>query len=186
MRRTIVEPADVSGAALAELKSWLGITRPNEDELLVDLLQASLAMCEAFIGQVPLWQLLEERLPVQPGRYPLVTRPIATSIVTAELVTQDGSRTAIDPADFELELESNGAANFRLDRALDGQGVAVRVRAGIAGTWDDVPAALKQGLIRLAAYFYRDRDRTGGTKSDLAPPASVAALWRPWRTVRLT
>lgn len=185
MRRTIVEPADVSGSALAELKSWLGITRPNEDELLVDLLQASLAMCEAFIGQVPLWQLLEERLPVHPGRYPLVTRPIATSIVSVELVLQDGSRTAVSAEDYQLELESDGSAVFRLDRGQDGQGVAVRVRAGLAGNWDDVPAALKQGLIRLATYFYRDRDRTGGTKPELAPPASVAALWRPWRVLRL-
>lgn len=185
MRRTIVEPADVSGAALAELKSWLGITRPNEDDLLVDLLQASLAMCEAFIGQVPLWQLLEERLPVRPGRYPLVTRPVATSIVTVELVLQDGSRTSVDLPDYELELESSGSACFRLDRELAGQGVAVRVRAGIAGTWDDIPPALKQGIIRLAAYLYRDRDRTGSERSDLAPPASVAALWRPWRVLRL-
>ena len=186
MRRTIVEPADVSGTALAELKSWLGITRPNEDDLLVDLLQASLATCEAFIGQVPLWQLLEERLPVQPGRYPLTTRPIATSIVTVELVAEDGSRSSVDTADYEIELESNGSACFRLDRALDGQGVAVRLRAGIAGVWDDLPPNLKQGIIRLAAFHYRDRDRTGDASSDNTPPASVAALWRPWRTLRLT
>ncbi|MHA7820389.1 MAG: head-tail connector protein [Erythrobacter sp.] len=185
MRRTIVESADVRGNALAELKSWLGISRPNEDELLVDLLQASLAMCEAFTGQVPLWQLLEERLPVRSGRHPIVTRPIATSIVTVELVNEDGSRTLVDAADYELELESDGSACFRLDSDLDGQGVAVRVRAGIAGIWDEIPAGLKQGLIRLAAYLYRDRDTTTGSRAQAGPPASVAALWQPWRVLRL-
>lgn len=186
MQRTIVEPADVSGTALADLKSWLGITRPTEDDLLVDLLHASLATCEAFIGQVPLWQLLEERLPVTPGRYPLTTRPIATSIVTVELVAADGSRTSVAMEDYELELESSGSAYFRLDRALEGQGVAVRIRAGLAGNWDDMPPGLKQGIIRLAAYLYRDRDRPADARPDAAPPASVTALWRPWRTTRLT
>lgn len=185
MRRTIVESADVSGEALAELKSWLGISRPNEDDLLVGLLQASLAMCETFTGQVPLSQLLEERLPTSAGSYSLTTRPVATSSATVELVAQNGSRSPVDPADYTLELVESGSACFRLSSDLEGQGVAVRVRAGIANVWDEIPPALKQGLIRLAAYLYRDRDRPAGTSSDASPPASIAALWRPWRTLRL-
>ena len=185
MRRTIVEQADVSAAALAELKNWLGITRPNEDDLLIDLLHASLAACEAFTGQVPLSQLVEERLPVTAGRYMLTTRPVATAIATVELVAQDGSRSVVDPADYEVALASPGSACFHLMRELDGQGVAVRLRAGIASIWEEIPAALKQGMIRLAAFHYRDRDRTGDAASAAMPPASVAALWRPWRSMRL-
>lgn len=184
MRRTIVEPADVSASALAELKNWLGISRPSEDELLIGLLQASLAMCEAFTGQAPLSQLVEERIPVRAGQTNLTSRPVI-SLETIEIVAQDGSRTDIDADAVAFELLSIGNACVRLNTDVEGQAVAITVRVGIADTWDDVPAAIKQGIIRLAAFYYRDRDRTGGAKSDAAPPASVTALWRPWRAMRL-
>lgn len=185
MRRTIVEPADVSGAPLAELKTWLGISRPNEDELLISLLLTSLDTCEAYTGQAPLSQLFQERIPVRAGRYSLTSRPI-TALLQAEVVAQDGALTALGSEDFVFELDANGHATFRLFADAEGQAVALQVQTGLAANWDTIPAALKQGLIRLAAFHYRDRDRTGNSKKDAASaPASVTALWRPWRTVRL-
>ncbi len=185
MRRTILEPADVSGSALAELKSWLGISRSNEDELLVSLLQASLEMCDAFTGQAPLSQLVEERLPAHAGHHSLSSRPI-NSIVSAEVLAQDGTVTALDASDFDLEFRAVSNACFRLFNDVEGQAISLKVRVGIAPNWETVPAGIKQGLIRLAAFQYRDRDRTG-TPSNKATvsPASVTALWRPWRTMRL-
>ena len=185
MRRTITEPADVSTDALAELKSWLGITRPNEDALLEDLLRTSIDTCEAYTGQAALSQLIEERIPTDRRHAVLVSRPV-TSLVAVEVVAQDGSRNALDPSDFEFSINSTGEASIMLNASVDGQAIAVLVRAGIAATWANVPAALKQGLIRLAAYYYRDRDVTGAGAAANAPPASVSALWRPWRLVRLT
>ncbi|WP_299194979.1 hypothetical protein [uncultured Erythrobacter sp.] len=184
MRRTIVEPADLSGTALAELKNWLGISRPDDDDLLIGLLQASLATCEAFTGQAPLMQMIEEWAPPRAGRATLTTRPI-TSLVSVELIVPGANRTALDASQYQVEFEASGTASIELHSSLDAQAVAVRVRAGIAGSWETVPAALKQGIIRLAAYYYRDRDRTGGGKADTPPPASVSALWRPWRNLRL-
>lgn len=184
MRRTIVEPADLTGTALADLKAWLGISRPNEDDLLIGLLQASLATCEAFTGQAPLTQMIEEWAPPRAGLSVLTTRPV-TSLVSVEVIAPGANRTALDASQYQVEFEASGTASINLVSSLDAQAVAVRVRAGIAGNWESVPAALKQGIIRLAAYYYRDRDRTGGGKTDAPPPSSVSALWRPWRTLRL-
>lgn len=184
MRRTILEPADVSGSALAELKSWLGISRPNEDDLLVGLLQASLEMCEAFTGQAPLSQLIEERIPVLAGHHCSSSRPV-TAFIAAEILAPDGTATALDPSDFELELRTAGNACLQLFSDVEGQAISIQLRVGIAASWEAVPAALKQGLIRLSAFQYRDRDRTIGSKTGAVPPASVTALWRPWRTIRL-
>ncbi len=184
MRRTITEPADVSGAALAELKSWLGISRSNEDELLAGLLLASLDMCEAFTGQAPLSQLAEERVPARAGRYSLTSQPVK-SLVSAEVLAEDGTLEPLNPTEFEVEFGATGKTFFHLLKDADGQAVALLVRVGLADNWDAIPAALKQGLIRLAAFHYRDRDRTGGSKTDAVPPASVSALWRPWRNMRL-
>lgn len=184
MRRTIVEPADISGEALADLKKWLGITRPNDDDLLIDLLNGALAVCESFTRQVPISQLVEERAPITAGVTTLVSRPVA-SLATVEVVAQDGTRTTLDASAFEFALETPGSARFKLKLSVDGQAIAIRVRAGISATWAELPAPLRQGIIRLCAFQYRDRDRTGGDKAEAMPPTSVAALWRPWRTIRL-
>ncbi|MCA0979077.1 head-tail connector protein [Qipengyuania flava] len=47
--------------------------------------------------------------------------------------------------------------------------------------WDALDMGLRHGVIRFAAHQYRERDR--GEAS--AMPAAVAALWRPFREVRL-
>ena len=184
MRRTIVEPADTSGQALIDLKAWLGINRPNEDQLLTGLLDTALATCEAFTGQAPLLQLVEERLDVRAGRSFLLSRPV-TALVSVEIVAQDGSRTPLDAADFQFALDASGCASFNLLTDTDGQAIAVRVQTGLGAVWEDIPAPLKQGMIRLSAFQYRDRDRPGGTKNASLPPASVSALWRQWRTMRI-
>ena len=185
MQRRIVEPADVSGAALAELKNWLGITRSNEDELLIDLLHTSSSMCESFTGQTPIWQLVEERLPVQAGQYTLVSRPI-TTVSKLELEDQSGVRMELSGSQFETQIQSDGTLCVRIIADHDGQAVVVTARAGIGDSWEQAPAPLKQGIIRLCAYQYRDRDRPGGDAKMASPPASVSALWRPWQTLRLS
>ena len=99
-------------------------------------------------------------------------------------MAQNNARSIIDVEDYELDLDGIGSGCFRLNRTLDGRHVALRLDVGIASIWEDIPAALKQGIIRLAAFHYRDRDRPAESGS-AAPPASVAALWRPWRSLRL-
>lgn len=53
---------------------------------------------------------------------------------------------------------------------------------GLAATqWSDLDDALRHGIIRFAAYQYRERDEGAGEQL----PAAITALWRPWRRVRL-
>lgn len=49
--------------------------------------------------------------------------------------------------------------------------------AGLADSWEALPAPLAQGAAVLVAHLF-----DGGTAQ---PPAAVSALWRPWRRVRL-
>ena len=180
MQPTIVQPADLSGSALTEFKDWLGITRPNDDPMLVELLAASLATCEAFTGQAPLEQIIEERIPAKKGLYCVRSRP-ARMLLNAELIEQNGTRSSLSGQGhgFELDHEGVAAADLKFDMA--GQAVAVTLVVGIASNWESIPKALRQGIIRLAAHYYRDRDQ----QRTLPPPASVTALWRPWRAMRL-
>lgn len=176
MQRTVVVPADLSEDALQELKSWLGISRPGEDHALTDLLRASLAMCEAFIGQVPLEQVIEERLPPSAGRHEIRSRPVR-EVLGAQTIDEADARADLAEDAFEHSIGPDGAASVRLRRSVDAVAIVARVRVGIAPIWSELPPPLRQGVIRLAAYHYRDRDNAANP----APPASVSALWRPWR-----
>jgi uncharacterized phiE125 gp8 family phage protein len=60
--------------------------------------------------------------------------------------------------------------------------VAVRFVAGLAPDWAGLPDALRHGVVRLAAEAYRQRDDPGPAPQ---PPSAVAALWRPWRRMRV-
>ncbi len=184
MQRSIVEPADVSGSELSELKAWLGITRPQDDEMLIGLLQSSLDMFEGYSGQIALSQLVEERVPTKAGRHNLSSRPMI-AVEAVEAIVADGTRSALAIEAYRFELTASGSADFQLTADVDGQAVAVRMRVGLAMDWNAMPAAVRQGVIRLAGHLYRDRDVTGGSKLNSAPPSSVTALWRPWRTIRL-
>ena len=61
------------------------------------------------------------------------------------------------------------------------QTCAAFVGPALPPDWGDVPPALNEGILRCAAHLYRARETDDGS----APPAAVAALWRPWRMLRL-
>lgn len=180
MQRTIVQPPALGAAALAELKQWLGISRPDEDAVLTRLLETSLTICEAFTGKAPLRQTVEEIVPIRAGWHELVSRPVH-QLLAAALIDNDAARVPLDEPDYAVELRASGSACVRLLQPLQGQAVALQLRVGIAEDWAALPAPLAQGIIRLTAHSYRDRDHRGSA----VPPASVTALWRPWRDVRL-
>jgi uncharacterized phiE125 gp8 family phage protein len=179
MQRTIVQPPVLDGAALAELKHWLGISRPNEDAILTGLLDASLTICEAFTGKTPLRQTVEETIPLIGGWQEITARPVH-DLTSAALIAADGSRQVLALEDT-LEWRIAGSACIKLLRPLEGRGLALQVVVGIASDWAGLPAPLRHGIIRLAAHHFRDREG----KPAAVPPASVTALWRPWRDVRL-
>ena len=118
MQRTIVQPPVPGDAALAELKHWLGISRPNDDETLEQLLLASLTICEAFTGKTPLQQTVEEIIPLAGGWQELVSRPVR-EVSGAALIAADGTR--------EVIAQRNGAIEgvFRIDHAK-GHGAGAR------------------------------------------------------------
>lgn len=176
MKRTIITPAILPPLALAELKQWLGITVAADDAPLGRLLAAALETCESFTGRMPLLQACQETLVAQGGWQMLATRP-----VLAVLAVQQPDGTALAPDAYALALEADGSARVRLLAPALGP-VVVRFTAGVAATWDDLPEGLRQGLIRLAAHQHRERDNAGAAP---LPPASVVAMWRPWRRVRL-
>ena len=180
MQRIIVQPPVPGDSALAELKHWLGISRPNEDETLAGMLLTSLSVCEAFTGKTPLRQTVEETVPLVAGWQELVSRPVS-ELTSAALITEDGGRQTIAALTDVLEWRIAGSACVQLLRPLAGRGLVLLLVVGIANDWVNLPPPLRHGVIRLAAHHFRSRD----DKAAAIPPATVTALWRPWREVRL-
>ncbi len=182
MNRVILTPAALPSSALAELKQWLGITTADDDTALAALLDAALETCEAFTGQLSLEAVCEETLPQSTSWTALATRPVQAVTGLARLA-HDGTRTQLAITDYAVTLSADGTASLRLTASpTDDQRLVVSFTAGLAAQWDDLPASLRHGLIRLCAHQHRERENAGAAP---LPPASVAALWRPWRRMRL-
>ncbi len=182
MHRKIVQPADLSGAALEELKDWLSITRNTEDAMLEGMLHASLALCEAFTGQMAVEQIVQERNTARSGIVQLSARPVRFLVSMAK-VQASGVPVSLLPDEYELSLSDDAVGSVRIKMASGSLAYETETVAGIAANWETAPQALKQGIIRMAAHLYRDRD--SASSKAMPPPASVTALWKPWRTMRL-
>jgi uncharacterized phiE125 gp8 family phage protein len=180
MQRTILVPASLSGAALAELKAWLAIGAAHDDAALTELLRASLDTFEAFTGIIALEATCEEIHPATAGWTALASRPVQ-AIVQVEGVPAQGARVLLAADDYAIDLDADGGGRVRLIRQGAATRIAVRVTAGLAGGWSALPETVRHGVVRLAAHHFRARDDQAASE----PPAAVAALWRPWRRMRL-
>lgn len=181
MKRAIVTPAALAPAALSELKAWLGITTSLDDPQLTALLRAALDMCEDFTGTMPLQQVCEEMVPVASGWQKLAVRPVQ-AITAVDGIPAEGARFALPASNYAIELDADGGGRVLVTNSGIAGRIAVRFSAGLSPDWAALPEALRHGVLRLAAFQYRQRE---ADNAEVLPPVAVAALWRPWRRMRL-
>lgn len=181
MKRAILTPAVLPANALAELKQWLGINTGSDDALLGALLRAALELCEDFTGTMPLQQGCEEIVAVSSDWQQISVRPVL-AITAVQGIPADGSRFALPTADYAIELDHDGGGRVLVTNPGAAGRIAVRFTAGLAPDWNALPEPLRHGAIRLAAHQHRMRESDA---TAAMPPAAVAALWRPWRRLRL-
>ena len=212
MMRVIVSPAALPADALQELKAWLGVASSVNDGELARLLATATDICADFIGLLPLACGCEEMLPLPmaagggmapwdfapdwrwsvPDRHPdwraavpgwrqLDTRPVL-SVSGVSGVAVDGTRTALDAGTFAVRIDAEGTCSVRVSDPRGFSRCVVQLTAGLAPGWDALPSPLRQGIIALAGAMFQG---SAGPVTGTTPPASVAALWLPWRRVRI-
>ena len=86
---------------------------------------------------------------------------------------------------IETDAEDALIAGFiRTGTALCEAFIGAALLGGVeamATDWNGIPEPLRQGIIRLAAHLFTHRDAADAGP----PPTAVAALWRPWRRLRM-
>jgi uncharacterized phiE125 gp8 family phage protein len=173
-------PEGVVAAARDAAKAYLRIGTDGEDALIDTLAASALALGEAFTGTAWIartgWQ---DVLPVSRAWQQLHVAPVET-IAAVEGLPVAGEAFALPPEDYAIDIDADLCGWVRVVAPGDAGRIRVTFGAGAAAEWGDLPPPMAQGAVLLIAHLFEHRD--GGS----APPAAVAALWRPFRRVRLS
>ena len=170
----------MDAAALAEAKAYLRVADTGEDALTSGLIGSALSLCEGFTGQVGIVRTVVETLPATGGWRRLTATPVR-AITSVVGIGADGADIALPVEAYAIDIDGRGEGSVK---ARWSQAVRVRVTAqvGLAEDWSGLPPPIRQGVVRLVAHLFAHRD----AQDDAGPPAVVAALWRPWRRMRLS
>ncbi|WP_445191760.1 head-tail connector protein [Sphingomonas sp. Tas61C01] len=167
-------PAGVIAEAVAAAKAYLRLEGGAEDALLMQLAGAAIALAEAFCGQALVARGYEDAVPASGAWQPLPIVP-----VTAIDAVIGASGGVLPVGSYAIDIDAGGAGWVRVAAPATLGAVRVKYRAGSAATWDAVPEPIAQGVAMLVAHLFAQGS------DGRAPPAAVAALWRPYRRLRL-
>ncbi|WP_267435400.1 hypothetical protein [Sphingomonas sp. GM_Shp_1] len=150
-------PAQSVTAAAGAVRALLRLEEGNEAALVERVAGVALGLAESFCGQMLIQRIVEEPVPGA-----LAWQALSATPVVAILSGGVG------------EIDRDGRGWVRA-----GEAVTVRYRAGLAEGWAGLPPEIAHGVAIMGAHLFDNRDAA------VAPPAAVAALWRPWRRMRL-
>lgn len=165
--------------AREEVKAWLRLETGEEDAIVDRLVRSAIGCCEGFVGQVLILREEVQRLPVSREWQRLRWTPVS-AIMGVMGVPAEGAAFALPVGAYGVDIDGNGDGWVRMTAPGAAGRVDVTCMAGLAADWAGLPEAIRQGVVRLAAHMFAQRDGDGS-----APPAVVSALWRPWRRMRL-
>jgi uncharacterized phiE125 gp8 family phage protein len=166
--------------ALADARSFLRLGGGNDDAVLSAALVSATQLCEQFTGLALVSRTVREILPVTDAWQRLGRSPVL-AITLVEGVPAEGSLFPLPVSAYGIDIDAGGDGWVRVSQPGAAGRLRITYTAGMAVDFVDVPEALRHGIIQLAGHLLRERDRERGVE----PPASVAALWRPWRRLRI-
>ncbi|HEX8623264.1 MAG TPA: hypothetical protein VF718_14950 [Allosphingosinicella sp.] len=175
----LVLPPEAVGAA----KELLRVERPDEDGLIGALAAAAAEQCEGFTGRALLARGFVETMPASRAWQRLGRTPVR-AILAVEALPAEGPAQPLASGAYAIDIDARGDGWVRLTAPAEVRRIRVGYEAGIAAAWAGLPAALRHGILRLAAHLYTVRVAEGARPSEPLP-AAVAALWRPHRRLRL-
>lgn len=164
---------------ISEAQAYLRLETGEEEAVIAALLRSATGLCEAFTGQCLIARTVRQTLRLSGAWQRLGANPVR-SIAGAATIDSSGVTTPLEASAFAIDIDRHGDGWVRLTSGQQAN-VMVTFSAGMAADGNGVPEPLRQGILRLAAHLFHNRDGEGGE-----PPAAVTALWRPYRRMRLS
>jgi uncharacterized phiE125 gp8 family phage protein len=177
---TRADPITIGTPPIDETKAYLRIVTDGEDALIGRLLAVAIGHGEGFTGQALIARTMREAIPAHCGWRRLGRTPVS-GIASVAGVAADGAATVLAVSAYAVDVDAAGDGWVRVTSAGGATRAEVTYTAGLASDWDGLPEPIRQGVVRLAGHLYTHRDAA----DEGAPPAAVAALWRPWRRIRI-
>lgn len=176
-------PPDVLAGAGAAARAWLRAPGGQDADdgdaaAIAGLCASAITLAEAFCGQVLVARSFEEAVAASGAWQRLAGVPVA-AITAVAVVDAAGAATALPAESFAIDIDAGGTGWVRLTRPVAATRLLVTYAAGQAASWDALPPPVAQGIAMLVAHLFDHRE------GDAAPPAAIAALWRPWRRIAL-
>lgn len=169
-------PAGAVADAVVSAKAFLRVAQSDEDALIGTLAASAIRLGEGFCGHALIARDFEEIVPVSGEWRRLAMTPVA-AIGDVVGLPAEGAAFALPVDAYAIDIDANGDGWVRVHRPGAAGRAKVSYSAGIAADWAGLPEPIAQGIVRLTAHFYANRDADAARE----PPAAVAALWRPWR-----
>ena len=159
-------PEAAIAAACAAALAHLRVAATSEQAVLEQAAATAFAVCETFTGHVLIARDWQAVVP-------------ATAITRVDGLPGEGSAFHLPAGSYAIDLSADGAGWVKA--MIPGSAGRLRIgfRAGLAEGWEMLPAPISQGMVLLIAHLFASGSAGG------EPPAAGAALWRPWRRLRL-
>lgn len=187
------EPVSVSDA-----KTWLRVSHFDEDTLISDLITSARERIEHHTGLALIAQSWRETLDDWPrhrldagGQAVRLARRPVVSVESVSTLGAQGQWVVWAPSEYRVELGEPGRLIATLPFSLPqlahcAGGLQIDFTAGFGPSGQDVPAALREAILRMVGAAYANVERAESAqrgREDL--PEGVEALLRPWRRARL-
>ncbi len=180
MQAEVIEPSVLAATALIEAKALLRLETIDEEALLAAQLRTALELAEDFTGSVWLAATYREKRALA-REIVLQKRPFQL-LTAVRLLYANGSEVALDPTQITTQSSDHGEVMLSMPVvAMDGRDVVISYRAGAYSDWTYLPDGLRMGVLRMAAHLFTWRDDA----LSVGVPGAVAALWRPYKQLRL-
>ena len=163
-------------------------TDEMQDAVIRSFLRAAMAAIEARTGKALIARMftLTRSCWSSPAMQVLPMAPVQT-VVSITVVDDQGDETVLENAIVRLEKDGMRPVirpkGHMLPLVPTGGEVRVRFEAGMAASWDALPADIQQAVLMLAGHYYEYRNDTA--LSDGCMPFGVSALIERYKSVRL-
>ncbi|MEQ8825474.1 MAG: head-tail connector protein [Filomicrobium sp.] len=191
MSLTMLAAPALEPLSVEEAKEHLRVDGTSEDTLISSLIMTSRLHIEAALGLALITQTWRQTLDRWPkdGEVKLPLRPLQ-SVSEVRVHDGKGGSAVVPTTDYIVDAagQPGRIVPTGVGWPLPGQkaaGIEIAFASGYGSEAVDVPAPIRQALLLLVAHWYEHRDPVEIGGANVAIPAAVSRLLKPYRLARI-